>query len=129
MEKVLTNIDILKTDAVEAAYLTGEEDIEKAARRFSEAGAREVLLSHSEGILVYAQGKFHHFRFHASSMEGRSGRGDTCVGSYVSMRLSLPPEEAGKWSAAATSLKIERHGVFNRSIAEVEAFIQKYYAG
>lgn len=128
METVLRNIDILKTDAVEAAYLTGEDDIEKAARRFAEIGAREVLLSHSEGILVHADGKFHHYRFHASSMEGRSGRGDTCVGSYVSMRLSLPPVEAGKWSAAATSLKIERHGVFNRSVAEVEAFIQKYYA-
>jgi len=128
METVLRNIDILKTDAVEAAYLTGEDDIEKAARRFAEIGAREVLLSHSEGILVHADGKFHHYRFHASSMEGRSGRGDTCVGSYVSMRLSLPPVEAGKWSTAATSLKIERHGVFNRSVAEVEAFIQKYYA-
>lgn len=128
METVLRNIDILKTDAVEAAYLTGEEDIEKAAKRFTEIGAQEVLLSHSEGILVHADGKFHHYRFHASSMEGRSGRGDTCVGSYVSKRLSLPPAEAGKWSAAATSLKIERHGVFNRSVAEVKAFIQKYYA-
>ncbi|HPS42511.1 MAG TPA: PfkB family carbohydrate kinase [Anaerolineaceae bacterium] len=128
METVLRNIDILKTDAVEAAYLTGEEDIEKAARRFADIGAREVLLSHSEGILVHADGKFHHYRFHASSMEGRSGRGDTCVGSYVSKRLTLSPAEAGKWSAAATSLKIERHGVFNRSVAEVEAFIQKYYA-
>ena len=61
-------------------------------------------------------------------MAGRSGRGDTCMGSYVAKRISLPPYEAGKWAAAATSLKVERFGVFNRSIAEVEAFIEKYYS-
>lgn len=128
MEEVLRRTDILKTDAVEAAFLTGETDIEKAASFLARAGAREVLLSHSEGILVHAEGKFHHYRFHAQSMEGRSGRGDTCVGSYVSMRLELPPREAGKWSAAATSLKVERLGVFNRSVADVKAFIDRYYA-
>jgi len=60
-------------------------------------------------------------------MAGRSGRGDTCVGSYVAMRLTLPPEEAGKWSAAVTSLKVERLGVFDRSIEEVQAFIAEHY--
>ena len=128
MERVLRHLDILKTDAVEAAYLSGEQDIEKAARFFSALGAREVLLSHSEGMLVHAGGKFHHYPFHAGSMSGRSGRGDTCVGSYVAKRLTLPPFEAGKWSAAVTSLKIERHGVFNRSVAEVEEFISRHYA-
>ena len=128
MERVLRHLDILKTDAVEAAYLSGEQDIEKAARFFSALGAREVLLSHSEGMLVHAGGKFHHYRFHAGSMSGRSGRGDTCVGSYVAKRLTLPPFEAGKWSAAVTSLKIERHGVFNRSVSEVEEFISRHYA-
>jgi sugar/nucleoside kinase (ribokinase family) len=128
MPGVLHQLDILKTDAVEAAYLTGETNIEKAAAFFASLGAREILLSHSEGILVYAEGMFHHFQFHSESMAGRSGRGDTCVGSYVSKRLSLPPREAGKWSAAVTSLKIERHGTFNRPIAEVERFISTHYA-
>ncbi|HOQ69232.1 MAG TPA: PfkB family carbohydrate kinase [Anaerolineaceae bacterium] len=128
MERVLRQLDVLKTDAVEAAYLTGEQDIEKAASRFASLGAKEVLLSHSEGILVHAEGKFYHYLFHANSMSGRSGRGDTCVGSYVAKRLTLPPYEAGKWSAATTSLKIERLGVFNRSVAEVEEFISRHYA-
>lgn len=128
MERVVRTLDVLKTDAVEAAYLTGENDIEKAARFFADLGAAEVILSHSEGILVHAQGKFHHYRFHAKSMAGRSGRGDTCVGSYVAKRLTLPPGEAGKWSAAATSLKVERLGPFDRSVEEVERFIAKYYA-
>ena len=128
MERVLRNLDILKTDAVEAAYLTGETDIEKAAKFFADLGAVEVILSHSDGILVHAEGKYYHYRFHAESMNGRSGRGDTCVGSYVSKRLTLPPREAGKWSAAATSLKVERLGPFDRSVKEVEQFIAKHYA-
>lgn len=127
MPDVLRNLDILKTDAVEAAYLTGEENIEKAARFFADLGVREVLLSHSEGILVHTGGKYHHYKFHARSMAGRSGRGDTCVGSYVAMRLALPPVEAGKWSAAVTSLKVEQLGVFNRSTEEVKAFISEHY--
>lgn len=128
MERVLRNLDILKTDAVEAAYLTGENDIEKAAKFFADLGAVEVILSHSEGILVHAESKYYHYRFHAESMNGRSGRGDTCVGSYVSKRLTLPPREAGKWSAAATSLKVERLGPFDRSVEEVEKFIANHYA-
>lgn len=127
MADVLRNLDILKTDAVEAAFLTGEENIEKAAAFFADLGVKEVLLSHSEGILVHTDGKNHHYKFHARSMAGRSGRGDTSVGSYVAMRLTLPPVEAGKWSAAVTSLKVEQLGVFDRPIEEVRAFIAEYY--
>lgn len=128
MADVLKNLDILKSDAVEAEYLTGEADIEKAARFFAALGPKEIVLTHSEGVLIHAKGKDHHFKFHSQSMAGRSGRGDTCVGSYVAKRLSLPPREAGKWAAAVTSLKVERLGVFDRSINEVENFIEKYYA-
>lgn len=129
MAGVLKNVDILKSDAVEAEYLTGEKDLEKAARCFTALGAKEIIITHSEGVLIHADGQSHHFAFHSQSMQGRSGRGDTCVGSYVAKRLSLPPREAGKWAAAATSLKMERLGVFNRSVEEVEQFIARYYAG
>lgn len=129
MEKVLACLDILKSDAVEAEYLTGQKDIEKAAAFFAGLGPKEILLTHSEGVLVHVDGKNHHFAFHAESMAGRSGRGDTCVGSYVTKRLSLPAREAGKWAAAVTSMKVERLGVFDRSLREVEDFIEKYYAG
>lgn len=128
MSEVLKNLDILKSDAVEAEYLTGETDIEKAARIFAALGPKEIVLTHSEGVMIYAEGKCFHYQFHSNSMEGRSGRGDTCVGTYVSKRLSLPPREAGKWAAAVTSLKVERKGPFDRPIREVEAFIDQYYA-
>ena len=128
MPEVLKNIDILKSDAVEAEYLTGEKDIEKAAAVYTGMGVKEIVLTHSDGVLIYVDGECHHFQFHAISMAGRSGRGDTCMGSYVAKRISLPPREAGKWAAAATSLKLERVGVFNRPISEVEAFIDRYYS-
>lgn len=127
METVLRNLDIVKTDAVEAMHLTGETNIEKAAAILASLGAREIILTHSEGLLVHAGGKFHHYTWHSKSMAGRSGRGDTCMGSYVAKRLTLPSREAGMWSAAATSLKMETLGVFDRSITEVEELISRYY--
>jgi sugar/nucleoside kinase (ribokinase family) len=128
MDEVLQALDILKSDAVEAKFLTGETDIEKAAAFYASQGVKEIVLTHSSGVLIHADGQNHHFEFHSSSMDGRSGRGDTCMGSYVSMRLSLPPREAGKWAAAVTSMKVEKHGVFDRTISEVEEFIARYYA-
>jgi sugar/nucleoside kinase (ribokinase family) len=127
MELVLRHLDILKSDAVEAEYLTGEKDIEKAAKFFANLGPKEILLTHSGGVLVHANGKFHHYEFHSESQAGRSGRGDTCVGTYVTKRLTLPPYEAGKWAAAVTGMKVERPGPFNRPLEEVEALIRKYY--
>jgi sugar/nucleoside kinase (ribokinase family) len=127
MAVTLQNLDILKSDAVEAEFLTGEKDIEKAARFYASLGPREIVLTHRNGVLIYAAGEYHHFEFHSESLDGRSGRGDTCIGTYVVKRLDLSPYEAGKWAAAVTSLKVERLGTFNREIGEVEAFIHKYY--
>ena len=127
MSQVLQNLDILKSDAVEAAYLTGESNIEKAARFYAKLGVKEIVLTHADGVLIHAGGKDYHYRFHSCSMEGRSGRGDTCLGSYVAKRLSLPPAEAGKWAAAVTSLKVEKLGVFDRPVSVVEEFINRNY--
>jgi len=127
MADTLKHLDILKSDAVEAEFLTGENDIEKAASFFANLGPREIVLTHRDGVLIQADGKYYHYDFHSESLAGRSGRGDTCIGTYVSCRLDRSPAEAGKWAAAVTSLKVERLGVFDRPMSEVEAFIHKYY--
>lgn len=127
MPDYLSFVDILKSDAVEAEYLTGERDIEKAARYFAALGPREIVLTHQNGVLIHADGKDHHFGFFPATMIGRSGRGDTCLGSYTAMRLKKPAEEAGRWAAAVTSLKMEALVPFNRTIDEVEAFILDKY--
>lgn len=127
MRSTLAQVDVVKSDAVEAEFLTGETDIYKAAKCYAEMGPREIVLTHKDGLLIYAEGKFHEMGFYPARLEGRSGRGDTCVGTYVAKRLSLPPREAGIWAAAVTSLKMENLGPFNRSLSEVEAFIREKY--
>jgi len=126
-EAVLGMVDALKTDAVEAELLTGERDIAAAARRIAALGPKEVLLTHREGALVYEGGRFYDVPFHPERLIGRSGRGDTCLASYVARRLSAPPGEALTWAAALTSLKMEAEGPFRRDIREVEALIREKY--
>ena len=127
MAETLRYIDILKSDAMEAFSLTGEKDIFKAAKIYADMGPKEIVLTHKDGLLIYADGEFYEMGFFPSSMKGRSGRGDTCLGSYTAVRLDKEPREAGIWAAAVTSMKMEGLGPFDRSIADVESFILKNY--
>ena len=126
-EEVLSCIDVLKTDAVEAEILTGEKEIKKAAILISELGPKEVIITYKDGVLVFAEGKFYHTLFYPRELIGRSGRGDTCVASYMAKRINFSPEESIIWAAAVTSLKMEAEGPFRRSINEVEKLIKEKY--
>jgi sugar/nucleoside kinase (ribokinase family) len=129
MAATLAYVDILKSDAVEAEFLTGETDVEKAAACFATLGPKEIVLTHKDGLLIHADGEFQHLQFHPASLRGRSGRGDTCLGSYTAMRSSKPPREAGIWAAALTRLKMEKLGPFDGSRADVEQLIHSKYNG
>lgn len=123
-KQVLECLDVLKTDAVEAELLTGSADIREAARMMHGLGPREVVLTHRDGLLVYAEGQFHEAGFFPQKLVGRSGRGDTCIASYVCKRLSATPAEATVWAAAVTSLKMEAEGPFRRDMREVEKLVR-----
>lgn len=127
MRSTLAQVDVVKSDAVEAEFLTGETDIYKAAQFYEAMGPREIVLTHKDGLLIYADGNFHEMNFYPARLDGRSGRGDTCIGTYVARRLSMSPREAGIWAAAVTSLKMENLGPFHSSIGEVEALIHARY--
>jgi sugar/nucleoside kinase (ribokinase family) len=127
MAEYLSHVDIVKSDAVEAEALTHETDHVKAAKFYADMGPKEIVLTHRDGVLIHADGNDWEFGFYPEQLSGRSGRGDTCVGTYTAMRLSKSPCEAGMWAAAVTSLKMERLGPFKRPIAEVEAFIHAKY--
>jgi sugar/nucleoside kinase (ribokinase family) len=129
MNEVLRLVDVLKADAVEAESLTGESDLRRAAGALARIGPREVVLTHRDGLLVLAEGSFHEVEFHSASLVGRSGRGDTCLGSYVAARLNAPPAEATLWAGAATSLKLEAEGPLRKSRAEIEEFKRRMYGG
>ena len=123
--ETLALVDVLKTDAVEAASLTGTTDHRKAASILASHGAREIVLTHRDGLLVLANGEFFEADFRPRELRGRSGRGDTCLGSYVSWRLHADPREAMLWAAAATSLKLEQEGPLT---ASKETIHQSYAA-
>lgn len=126
-ERVLSRLDVLKADAVEAEFLTGKSDIRKAAKRLADWGPREIVLTHREGILVYAEDQYHEAAFHVKKLVGRSGRGDTCIASYMAKRLTEPPEEAILWSAALTSLKMEAEGPYRGNISHVQRLMEQAY--
>jgi sugar/nucleoside kinase (ribokinase family) len=126
-ENVLSMVDVLKTDAVEAELLTGEKDIRLAAKRIVRWGPREVVVTYRDGVLVYDGDAFHEEHFFPKKRVGRSGRGDTCLASYVARRLTGSSSEAILWAAALTSLKMEAEGPFKRDIREVEELFRERY--
>ena len=126
-QSILSHLDILKTDAVEAEMLTGTSNIREAAQKIADLGPREILITHRNGLLVYANGQFYEEGFFPKKLIGRSGRGDTCIASYTAKRLNASPQEATIWAAAVTSLKMETEGPFQRTIKEVNNLIQSRY--
>ncbi|NIV28661.1 MAG: hypothetical protein GWN58_03820 [Anaerolineae bacterium] len=98
-DAILSRVDILKTDAVEAEMLTGQADIHRAARTLAALGPSEIVLTHRDGLLVLAGGRFHEAGFFPTALVGRSGRGDTCLASYT----AKPPSPASRWRPRAHS--------------------------
>ena len=127
LRQVLGLVDVLKSDAVEGEFLTGERDLHAIARKLASYGPKEIVLTHKDGLVVLVNGTTHEQPFLPVELRGRSGRGDTCVGSYLSKRLSAEPAEATVWAAALTSLKLEAEGPIRRSRADVEAAIRNRY--
>ena len=125
--RILKLVDVLKTDGVEAEILTGETDIKEAAKILAGFGPQEIIVTHRDGVLVHADGRFYEAPFFPKEVRGRTGRGDTCTAAYLGKRLAAPPAEATVWAAALTSLKMEQGGPFSREIGEVEALIRERY--
>lgn len=106
----LSQVTYLKVDRAEAEHLTGETDLQAAARKLASYGPREIVITQSSGPFVYADGEFFQAPFTPRSLAGRTGRGDTCFSAYLGKRLSAEPLEATRWAAAVTTLKQETPG-------------------
>jgi len=136
-EEILSVVDVVKADAVEASFLTGIEatpwGMKEAARIIAEKGKNrdepsEVLITHKDGMIVYCRGCYYEEKFYPKQLSGRSGRGDTCIAAYMSARLNSPPQEAVVWAAAVTTLKMENSSPFSRGIEEVNRLIKEKYS-
>ena len=126
MKTILPYVDFLKSDAVEAEFLTGWNDIRSAAKFYADLGSKEIVLTHRDGMQILSDGKFTDRTFHPETLIGRSGRGDTCLGSYAASRLQHSVEQSASISAAVTSLKMEKPVPYDRSKAELDSYLAKW---
>lgn len=60
----------------------------------------------------------HRAPFRSRTLDGRTGRGDTCFATYVGGRLSAEPGQAARLAAAVTSLKQECPGPWQGALAD-----------
>ena len=123
MAEGLTHVTYLKVDRAEAEFLTGQADLRAAARQLAAYGPREVVVTQSAGVTVYADGQIYEAPFTPRSLDGRTGRGDTCFATYVGRRLSALAEEACRFAAAVTTLKQEQPGPWNGDLAAVQELL------
>ncbi len=121
----LAHVTYLKIDRAEAELLTGQSDLAVAARRLAELGPREVVATETDGVTVWAGGQIYRAPFTPRSLDGRTGRGDTCFATYLGMRLRASPAEATRIAGALTTLKLETPGPWRGTPADAEALLAR----
>ncbi len=104
--------DLLKVDQKEAMILTGVEDYRHAALLLHELGARTVVLTHRGGVCTCDGGGLYEAAFGDYSLEGRTGRGDTCTAAFLVARSRMDTETATRYAAAITSRKMRYPGPY-----------------
>lgn len=126
-KELIARLDRVKLDKVEAALLTGYDDIERAAIEIEKWGANEIVVTQAQGVLARVNGKTFYEAFSNRSSVGRTGRGDTTFAAYLSWRLDHEAAEALKFSAALVSIKMESPGPFKASLDDVMERMRKYH--
>ncbi len=119
--EIVSQMDMVKLDVVEAKVLTGTDNLVRAAQIIEAWGCPEVVITQSEGVLARVNGQTFYEKFSNRSMVGRTGRGDTTFAAYLVRRLDHKPAEALKFAAALVSIKMETPGPFHGTLAEVLA--------
>jgi len=120
IDEGLRFVSYLKVDRAEAEFVTGKTDLHEAARQLAQMGPKEIVLTQSSGITAYVDGQFYEAPFNPRSLAGRTGRGDICFSTYLSLRQTASPEVACKWAGVITSLKQETPGPWKGSRKDVE---------
>jgi len=104
--------DIFKVDTKEAYTLTGKTNISKACKEISEMGVKIVLLTHKNGICVYNGQMMYEAPFRSWTLEGRTGRGDTCTAAFAVGLKRYSLQKATELAAAVTSEKMQYAGPY-----------------
>ena len=113
--EALKHIDVLKVNEYEAEVLTGEKDMHRAAETLCSWGVKEVLLSlGSFGSIIYADGHFYNIpAYQPQAVTDATGCGDTYTMGYIYRRAQgASAEDAGRFAAAVSAIKLEHSGPF-----------------
>lgn len=127
-KELLPYISYLKTDAAEAEILTGLTDRFEAAKMLCSWGAKEVCITHNTEVLAYDGRDFFTCPIRARNLSGRTGRGDTTFAAYINERLTRSIKESLLTATATVSLKMETPGPLKCTRADIEAYINEFYA-
>ena len=124
-------VDIFKADTNEARILTGLNEPVEALKEILKWGPKEVLITSAKGVFLGVKGVGVFFApFIVEEIRGRVGRGDTCTAAYIHARLhEMSFEDAVKFAAAATSLKLGYQGPLRNSEREVLRYVEEKYRG
>jgi sugar/nucleoside kinase (ribokinase family) len=123
-KEIVSLVDMVKLDIVEANVLTGKENLEQAALVIEGWGCPEILITNSEGVLARVNEKTYFEKFSNQSVIGRTGRGDTTFAAYLVRRLDYDVTESLKFAAALVSIKMETPGPFIGTLDDVLARMQ-----
>jgi len=111
-QQVLPLLDLFKVDSKEALILTGKTDIRPAAAAIRELGPKIVLLTHKGGVCVFDGKDFYESPFTSFTLEGRTGRGDTCTAAFLSALNQSDIKAATAFAAQVTSRKMQYRGPY-----------------
>lgn len=119
---VLPFIDVLKVNEYEMEVLTGHKDAHDAALQLAEWGINEVCVTLGDyGSIILENDHFYDIcAYKPKHLVDATGCGDTYSTGYLYMRSrGATPDEAGRFAAAMSTLKLEHSGPFARTEEEV----------
>lgn len=119
IKEILGMADFVKLDVMEAQTLTETDVMSDQAENLENWGGSETVITYSEGVLARREGITSFAKFTNRSTQGRMGRGDTVIGSYIARRLDHSVEDSLRFAAALASIKMESIGPFKGSLDDV----------
>ncbi len=125
-KEALKYIHILKANEAEMEVLTGCTEPHEAALLIADWGVKEVLLTLGDkGSLIYSKGQFYEIpAYPALRIVDATGCGDTYMVGYLYMRnKGVSYKEAGCFAAAMCTIKLQSHGPFCGTEAEINKII------
>ncbi|RHJ90799.1 carbohydrate kinase family protein [Parabacteroides bouchesdurhonensis] len=120
--EALKYIHFLKANEHEMEVLTGYTDVTNAAKQLYAWGVKEVLITlGSMGSVIYDGKDFHRIpAYKPKDIVDATGCGDTYMTGYLYQRAKgVSMEDAGRFAAAMSTLKIERSGPFTGTKKDV----------